>query len=665
MLRNGGDSQDMRRAILLLLALFIFSCAAKNSKRELITPMETGENIIGKEGEEGEVQGDEEESIEQALDYFDHEKELEKGFREPDEPNFDIPIIINRKVNFWLDYFQTRGRKFFKRWLARSGKYIPMMKKILRENALPEDLIYLAMIESGFKPYAYSRARAVGPWQFIRRTGQRYGLKANWCIDERRDPEKSTIAAAAHLKDLYDEFNHWYLAAAGYNAGAGKIKRAIKRYSTEDFWEMSKFRYLHRETKNYVPKMIAAAMIAKEPEKYGFKDIKYEDPLEYDKVIVSKPTDLKSIAKAIGTSYKTLKNLNPELLRWFTPPDYPNYELKIPKGTTEKFEAGRSEFKDIMISGVVKHRLRWGETLSHVANSYRTSVRSLMSFNNIRNPRRLRAGKVINVPVRRGHHVSAKSFEYSSGTPSTHTLRRGETLSHVADAYGISIRSLMAENGIVNPRRLKAGQVIKVPQGGKASGGYTFSTKHVLRPGQTLSHIADDYGTSVRSIMAYNNIRDPRRVRAGTVLYVPSNKKKNKVAYGIDVETYKKRAMDDGAVGYKVRSGDTLWSISRAFNVTVSEIRKWNSLGRSRTIYPDKELVIYPRFVNGNGNGKSPQGPSLPQSKTAKFHRVHKGDTLWDISRAYKIPISKLISLNNLPQKGRKLRPGDVLKLAN
>ena len=251
--------------------------------------------------------------------------------------DFDIPIVINAKVEQFIQYFQTSGKKVFSNWLARSEKYIPFMKNLLKGNGLPEDLVYMALIESGFNPYAYSRSKASGPWQFIYLTGKRYGLNLNWWVDERRDPEKSTIAATKYLKDLYDMFECWYLAAAGYNAGEGKIANAMKRYRTEDFWELSKYNYLKQETKDYVPQMIAAALIAKDPEKYGFADIEYQEPLQYEKVRVPAVIDLRLIAKACEISVDELKDLNPELLRWCTPPDSPDYEIKIPFGGRNSF----------------------------------------------------------------------------------------------------------------------------------------------------------------------------------------------------------------------------------------------------------------------------------------------------------------------------------------
>src|SRR3989338_4539642 len=221
-------------------------------------------------------------------------------FAEIQRPN--IPLVMNDQVQGWLDYFQGRGRVHFERYLRRSGKYTQMMRQVLKSEGMPGDLVYLSMIESGFNPHAYSSARATGAWQFIYETGRRYGLKVDSWVDERRDPEKSTVAAAKYLKDLYDRFNNWYLAAAGYNAGEGKIGRAIRKYATEDFWEIAEQKYLKRETKDYVPKLIAAALIAKDPEKYGFTNLRYEEAISHDTVTLPSSTDLRVVAKLASVS---------------------------------------------------------------------------------------------------------------------------------------------------------------------------------------------------------------------------------------------------------------------------------------------------------------------------------------------------------------------------
>src|SRR6266540_1401434 len=217
---------------------------------------------------------------------------------EEELPESDIPLTLNNKVEYFINYFQKSGREDFARWLSRSERYIPMMKQVLKKEGLPEDLVYVAMIESGFSPNAYSVASAVGPWQFMSGTGKNYSLRIDPWIDERRDPLKSTAAAAMYLKELYNLFNKdWYLAAAGYNAGENKILRAIDRYNSRDFWELSKGSYLKRETKDYVPKLLAAAIIAKDPARYGFADVAYLAPIELDRVNIPTQTDLELVAR--------------------------------------------------------------------------------------------------------------------------------------------------------------------------------------------------------------------------------------------------------------------------------------------------------------------------------------------------------------------------------
>lgn len=373
-----------------------------------------------------------------------------------EEVKFDIPIVVNDRVEYFIKYFQTAGREKFTKWLQRSGKYIPLMRKLLREHGLPEDLVYLAMIESGFNPHAYSRRRAAGPWQFIYHTGRKYGLVVNWWIDERRDPEKSTIAAARYLKDLYDQFRCWYLAAAGYNAGEGKISRAIRRYRTEDFWKLVKYRYLKRETKDYVPKLIAAALIAKDPEKYGFTNIEYEEPIEYEKVKVPDATDLRVIARCCGVDYETIKALNPELKRWCTPPNYPDYEVKIPKGTKERFLRNFARLKPSERITFRRHRVRRGETLIRIARLYGTRVKPIMELNGIRNPRRVRAGTYLIIPLPASRSMAMKRASSPRRTKPKrgpfkeiiYTVHKGDTLWEIAQQFNLNVREIKRWNNL-------------------------------------------------------------------------------------------------------------------------------------------------------------------------------------------------------------------------
>ncbi len=315
-------------------------------------------------------------------------------------PEFNIPIVVNREVEWFIRYFQTSHRRHFVRWLARSKKYIPVMQQILKENNLPTDLVYMAMIESGFSTKARSHKQAVGPWQFIAGTGKRYGLRTDWWIDERQDPIKSTIAAAQYLKDLYDMFGSWFLAAAGYNAGENKIKRAIDRHKTEDFWELATYRYLRQETKQYIPKLIAALLIAKSPEKYGFEDIEYEEPLEFDTVEIDSPIDLRTAAKVLEIDYESLRNLNPELRRWNTPPNISSYQLKIPFGKKGEFLARHKEIKPKNKILFHAHKIRPGDTLYKIATLYKTQINPILEMNNIRFPGRIRPGDHLIIPIK-------------------------------------------------------------------------------------------------------------------------------------------------------------------------------------------------------------------------------------------------------------------------
>lgn len=321
----------------------------------------------------------------------------------------DVPIVVNKNVESFIRYFQTNGRKYFEKWLGRSKDYMAMLQGILKENGLPEELSYIALIESGLNPTVRSRANAVGMWQFIKGTATRYGLRVDWWIDERMDPEKATYAAAKYFKNLYNMFDSWYLAAASYNAGEGRVSRAIKRHGTEDFWQLAakKKRSLHRETREYVPKYLAALTIAKDPESYGFEAVDFSEGLRYDKVRVSQATDLRVIADAADTTVEEIRRLNPELLRWFTPPNYPGYEVKIPAGRAEVFAENMGKVPPAKRIAFLQHKVKRGETLSKIAKRYGTSIKPIQYLNDIKGTR-LRPGTVIMIPVRASDAVAKK-----------------------------------------------------------------------------------------------------------------------------------------------------------------------------------------------------------------------------------------------------------------
>lgn len=341
-----------------------------------------------------------------------------------------------------IHYFSVAVKNHFAMWLGRSGKYMGLMKSILRENYLPEDLVFLALIESGFNTKAYSVARASGPWQFIRGTGQRYGLRIDNWVDERRDPIKSTQAAARYLKDLYGMFGSWPLAMASYNAGEGNVARAVTRNNGSlDFWELRKTRYLPSETKDYVPKFVAAKMIADNPTQYGFNDVEYQQPFEFDEVELDHCTDLGLVAKCCNCPVEEIKELNPELIRSCTPPNKETYKLRIPKGKKDEFLAAYNALPDdekvtnpprIAAHGRKRYVARRGDTLKKVAKRLNIPVSELVAANHIKADARLRKGQRIRIPsseadgtmvASKRHHRSAHGVRLASHRRHRHGQR--------------------------------------------------------------------------------------------------------------------------------------------------------------------------------------------------------------------------------------------------
>lgn len=409
---------------------------------------------------------------------------------------FDIPVVYNAATQRWINYFLTRGRGFFERYGARAGRYAPLFGKILEDHGLPRDLIFLAMAESGFQNKARSWARAVGPWQFMPMTGQRYGLQIDWYIDERRDPLKATVAAARYLKKLYGDFGSWELAMAGYNAGEGKIGRAIRMYNTENFWEMSKGRYLKPETKNYVPKIMALAIIGKNLKSFGFEEIEFHQPLDFEEVIVPGMTDLMTLAEKIGLEFDDLHTLNPEIQRWFTPPTMESYRLRIPKGYSKRYSRlAPEELSSMQASLFQSYRIRGpSATLADVArvnNLGKNGAQVLAQINGFSANKRLRQGETLKLPYRQGQarkdsmytdlHEKPRRVVRSRNqfrsrveqakrnakpirNPSEfYVVRRGDSLWSVAQKTGVSLDTLIVSNlNIINTRMIREGDRLAI-----------------------------------------------------------------------------------------------------------------------------------------------------------------------------------------------------------
>jgi membrane-bound lytic murein transglycosylase D len=323
------------------------------------------------------------------------------------EPHLQAPSIVtdyggnelaDTAVKRHVSLFSEKIRERFSLWLRRSGKYLEMMKQILKEKNIPEDIVFLSLIESGFSANAYSPARAAGYWQFIASTAKRYGLEIDWWRDERRDPVKSTEAAADYLKDLYEMFGSWNLAMAAYNAGEGRILKALNKANAEDYWSLLNTNHIRKETKEYVPKFIAASMIANSPSSFGFEDLEYHRPLDFDTVVVHSPSDIEVLAACAETTEVVIRELNPELRRWCTPPDVSEYALRIPAGSKDVFYANLSEVSSEERFTVDTYKVRKGDTFKKISTRTGIPVQVILDLNDMEKMIPLAAGKTIYLP---------------------------------------------------------------------------------------------------------------------------------------------------------------------------------------------------------------------------------------------------------------------------
>lgn len=414
-----------------------------------------------------------------------------------DDREGHIPLVTNSQVESYIRYFQGKGRKGFNVWLKRYVQYKDIILPILDEYDLPEELIVVSMIEAGLDPKAVSRAQAVGLWQFMYSTGKEYGLNRNWYIDERQDPIKSTHAAAKYFKDLYKEFDDWYLVLAAYNGGWGRLNRALKLHETSDYWQLYS---LPQETKNYIPYYLSAAIIVKNPEKYGFK-IPRSNPLKYDVVQIEKSADLTVIAKAAGTKLSTIKRLNPELRQPATPNNGP-YSLNIPDGKKDIFYKKFSEIPEDRKFAFqkVEHRVQKGENLISIASKYRVLVADLQTINNISNINKLSIGQRLKIPVKGGLYSNyPEKIIYS--------VKTGDTLGHIAEEFNTRASEIRKWNNMGSKSVIYPGQKLSLFVKGQPVKDSPKKNVYIVKTGDSLGKIARKNSTSVAKIKSWNSMK--------------------------------------------------------------------------------------------------------------------------------------------------------------
>ncbi|PHR30101.1 MAG: lytic transglycosylase [Desulfotalea sp.] len=467
---------------------------------------------------------------------------------------YNFPIVFNKQVEMYMQLFQGKQRRQFARWLEKSGKYKTLMVEELKRSGVPTDLMYLSMIESGFYELAYSRSKAVGLWQFMKGTGRQYHLKVDRYVDERRDPVKATRAAAAYLSDLYKEFGDWHLAVAAYNGGPGKIRSGLRRHKVDNFWDLASKKHLKLETKRYVPKLIAALVIAKDPEKYGFTNLHYQAALQYDTITVGPNMSLSAIALISDSTEKEIKALNHELKRGKTPANQARYVANIPHATGAIAKKNISRLHSIASTGYKTHRIRKGDTLTKICRRYDVNKTTLLKVNNLHSSK-LRPGHNLRIPYSTVSYQllpegSKNAMAAYKDSLILHRIKKGDTISKISYMYKVPVELIVAWNGLKNAHSIRAGQqlALYIDRG---------NTGRIAK--KKMRQDSEDYNSNLVVLRPY---------------------KKKRHSNGDPVYQF-----------YSVKNGDSLWSISRRFRISTRDIKRWNNL-KSNLIHPGSTLKL-------------------------------------------------------------------------
>jgi membrane-bound lytic murein transglycosylase D len=448
----------------------------------------------------------------------------------------DLPLMLTDPVAGYINYFSTRGHETLQHALERGGRYRDMIQNTLKEEGVPQDLIYLAQAESGFHPLALSRAGARGMWQFMSGRARGYGLQRNLWVDERQDPEKATRAAAHHLKDLYNQFGDWYLAMAAYNSGPGTVQSAVKRTGYADFWELYKRNVLPKETRNYVPIILAVTIMAKNPAQYGLDNIAAEIPVPYDTIKIDYAVDLRLVAQCLDVSPATLQDLNPSLLRLTTPKDQA-FALHLPAGAKDRYLAAIEPIPPQMRVWWRYHEVAQGDTLASIARTYRTARQAIEQQNHLHDDDELQPESKLIIPIPPGKHAATEDGASYARHATRYKVRRGDTVQSVADNFSLPPLMIRRWNHLkgdslrgrrilyvhlpVTAKALPSDQsVVSKSQSKNSLRPSTEHSvqRHKVQPGETFISIATTHHTTVAALKRDNG--NLAMLRPGMVLVI-------------------------------------------------------------------------------------------------------------------------------------------------
>lgn len=635
------NPERFKRLLPLILVLFVLlapaGCIKKPVDRQLLggvdqqtEAMEEGSDQPGEEAGADTSEQDSTEALSLAEDGTPLTPQEEQALGSNANISFDLDPHDTAEVRAFFKYFthHEKGREHFEKWLKRSAKYLPYVRRVFAERGLPHELVYLPFVESGYNPVAGSRAGAKGMWQFMSFTGRKFGLEVGWWVDERYDPYKSTHAAADYLTKLHEEFGDWYLALAAYNAGEGRVGRAIEKSGCDDFFELSqkqtntwkrgrRLYYLPQETRQYVPKLLAVIKIVQNLESLGFQPLDWSAPDTVAEVKVPPRTDLRPVAEACGLTWEEFKDFNPAYAEPCSHPDEKT-TVYVP---TDKAEAAQAHLASAerkeYIAYYSFYKVRSGDSWYKISQHYGVPIAVLKQYNGGGNA--LRAGKSLKIPgkgesrlaeeqlkgQRQIRSASVKSVLAGRLTAQgTYEVGSGDSLWSIAKGHKVTISQLASTNGLSTKTRLRVGQSLVIPGTTKAAKAPAKAapveaadtkvqklaqsrSNYRVQSGDTLWSVAKRYGTTVATLAKANGMTSRATLQAGQRLYIPDQ---SVVASRRTVEQAEQARQQ---ITYKVRSGDTLYAIAKRFSVSEQSLRKWNGMNNSSRIYPGDSLKLY------------------------------------------------------------------------
>jgi len=589
---------------------------------------------------------------------------------------YNIPITYNLRVQKALTAILRSGRKnWVETLLARAHYYRPMMNDMYEEAGIPTDMTFLPILESAFDPKAYSPAHASGLWQFIPSTGRAYDLRANYWVDERRDPIKATAASIGYFTRLYGLFDDWYLSLASYNCGEGRVRRTMNRLEVDEFWDLE----LPRETMNYVPLYIAYQIVAKNPHCFGYEVDTTKKTYDLERVYVSDCIDLHKVADGLGITYDSLKSINPHIIQWCTPPNMDSIALYIPDGKTEQYQVFYASLSDADKVNWYRYKIQSGDVLGNIAERFDVSLSALKQINNMRS-NRIIAGRYIFVPIPANSSVeetlqaSSSRSSTSNLVKQTHVIRRGETLSTISLEYDVTVEQICQWNGITNAALISVGQKLNIFVEGAAPEVVAVPTPtgdkqfYTVQSGESLYTISLKLGVTVNELAAWNG-KDLNRpiIQPGERLSFYGSPTTNRI---VQAEQAAEVAASGEAKRYVVKSGESLYSISLNLGITVNELAAWNNKDVTNpAIYPDEELTYYtagtePVATTIEPMERSSESETVAQStRTGERHNytVLSGESLYSISLKINVSVSDLIKWNDKDSDSPVIHPGESL----